>query len=198
MLFQRFIHGLWLATTSVVGVLIGGTPFLAILSSITTVAMGEWLVLSSRNALKPYKSLGILLILTFSCCIFWMRSYNDKTLLRLFVIVWSTDVGAYFFGKTFEGPKLTLISPNKTLAGFLGGLQCGILAGYLSGYSILGSVILSLASQIGDLAESAAKRKADVKDSNLQGLSIPGHGGLLDRIDGLLFATPLAFLGCHF
>ena len=117
------------------------------------------------------------------------------------LVVWFGDTGAYYVGRTLGSHKLApRISPNKTVEGAAGGLMGSAAAALLSkkiflpGASVLSLLILSgilgLASQLGDLAESALKRGAGVKDSsNL----LPGHGGMLDRIDGILFAAPVLF-----
>ena len=115
--------------------------------------------------------------------------------LIIFAIVWGADVLAYFSGRLIGGPKLApVISPNKTWAGFAGGLVGSlVLSGaivFLFGKSVgmlfwLFVICTSIVSQLGDLAESFVKRRFDVKDS---GSIIPGHGGVLDRIDGLIFA----------
>ncbi len=118
--------------------------------------------------------------------------------LLLFVI-WATDTGAYLVGRRWGDRKIApLISPNKTWAGFWGGICLGTLAGVGSSvgfslpFSLLEGVILgfvlSLSGQVGDLVESLLKRESGVKDS---GQLIPGHGGLLDRLDSLLFAAPV-------
>ena len=119
--------------------------------------------------------------------------------LALFAVVWANDIGAYVFGRTIGGAKLApKISPNKTWAGVVGGLGCGIaaaaaMATAASGMSVMLAILLALvigaASQAGDLFESWIKRRFEVKDS---GRLIPGHGGVLDRVDGVLAAAPLA------
>jgi phosphatidate cytidylyltransferase len=115
-------------------------------------------------------------------------------ILFLFAVNWATDIFAYFVGKAFGGPKLApAISPGKTWSGALGGAAGGIVAGLLaaslSGHAGFGvfvvALVLSIVSQAGDLFESAVKRRHGAKDSsNL----IPGHGGVMDRIDGLVAA----------
>ncbi len=122
-------------------------------------------------------------------------------ILFLFAVVWSTDIAAYFTGRALGGPKLMpRVSPKKTWSGALGGLSVAILAGvgvaYLAGAPHLLPVagvaaVMSVASQAGDLLESLLKRRFDVKDS---GRIIPGHGGLLDRVDGLVAAALVAVL----
>ncbi len=122
-------------------------------------------------------------------------------ILFLFAVVWSTDIAAYFTGRALGGPKLwPAVSPKKTWSGALGGLAAAVVAGvavaHFAGAPRLLPVaavaaVLSVASQAGDLLESSLKRKFGVKDS---GTIIPGHGGLLDRVDGLVAAAALAIL----
>lgn len=130
----------------------------------------------------------------------WIRGVDGGFVFVLwtFLIVWAADVGGYFFGKGIGGPKLApSISPNKTWSGFFGGvfLSVGITAAlvYVIGdprmdLALAAAAMLSVASQVGDLFESAIKRAFNVKDS---GDIIPGHGGVLDRVDGLVFVAPL-------
>lgn len=121
------------------------------------------------------------------------------TILYILFIVWATDTGAYFFGKTFGKRKLwPQISPNKTIEGAIGGIVLATTVGVFFhlvhpfDYSIIiiivVTVLASIVGQIGDLAESALKRHFDVKDS---GTILPGHGGILDRFDSLMFVFPL-------
>lgn len=123
-------------------------------------------------------------------------------ILFIFAIVWGTDILAYFVGRAIGGPKLAPpISPGKTWSGAIGGTVAGTIFGCLvvvaAGFDLspIHAVIaaaISIFSQIGDLFESFIKRKFGVKDS---GHLIPGHGGVMDRVDGLVFACFLAFLG---
>jgi phosphatidate cytidylyltransferase len=135
----------------------------------------------------------------------WIRGdaqYGWLAILYLFAIVWTTDTAAYVFGRAIGGPKLApRISPKKTWSGFLGGALSAALVGGLFGLWIGDtdsvklaalSLVLAMAAQFGDLGESALKRTFGIKDSS--GL-IPGHGGVLDRLDGLIFvAFAAAFL----
>lgn len=123
-------------------------------------------------------------------------AYGLWAILFLFLVVWSADTAAYFTGKMFGGPKLApAISPGKTWSGLAGGLAVPALLAY--GYGLwlgetsavkltLAGLLLAFASQLGDLAESAIKRTFGAKDS---GSILPGHGGLFDRVDGLIGAT---------
>jgi phosphatidate cytidylyltransferase len=129
-------------------------------------------------------------------------------MLWMFAVVWTSDVAAYFTGRGLGGPKLwPAVSPKKTWSGFFGGLVGGTLAGLMvvSAATGLGwlpvaplwavalaSALASVASQAGDLGESALKRRFGVKDS---GQLIPGHGGAMDRLDGFWAVAVLAALG---
>ena len=118
-------------------------------------------------------------------------------ILFLFVIVWLTDITAYFVGRAVGGPKLMpAVSPNKTWSGAIGGTLAGVIGGVLVarqfGAGPLSAVValgLSVVSQAGDLAESALKRRFQVKDA---GGLLPGHGGLMDRLDGFIAAAAAA------
>lgn len=121
-------------------------------------------------------------------------------MLFVFIVVWATDILAYFVGRAIGGPKLApRISPGKTWSGAIGGTIAGVVGGYLVAmahfqdvglWTIVVGLSLSIASQVGDLFESFIKRRFGVKDSsNL----IPGHGGVMDRVDGLVFACFAAF-----
>ncbi|MEL3971297.1 phosphatidate cytidylyltransferase [Rossellomorea oryzaecorticis] len=116
-------------------------------------------------------------------------------------IIWATDSGAYFIGKAIGKKKLwPHISPNKTVEGFLGGVVCAVIVGVIMTFFsdlemsipklIVVTAILSIFGQMGDLVESALKRHYKVKDS---GHLLPGHGGMLDRFDSLLFVLPLLY-----
>ena len=127
---------------------------------------------------------------------------NKFVVLYLLILCIMTDIGGYIFGKIIGGKKLTRISPNKTYAGSVGSFLLAILIGYLC-YKIQNNLLLininifililiiSLVSQVGDLFISLLKRKAKIKDT---GSILPGHGGVLDRIDGILFALPIGLL----
>lgn len=131
--------------------------------------------------------------------------FGIPTVVWAVLIVVATDIGGYFVGRTLRGPKLwRRVSPNKTWAGTLGGITLACLVGVIFGWAITGSIhmeiglisiIAAMISQAGDLGESALKRHFGVKDA---GRLIPGHGGLLDRLDGhipvILAATILTFL----
>lgn len=124
-----------------------------------------------------------------------VRDLSAVLVLWVFLVVWATDVGGYFAGKGIGGPKLApKISPKKTWAGLIGGmaLSAAVSVGVMVVFDLPAShwllaALLAAWAQAGDLLESAIKRHFDVKDS---GGLIPGHGGLLDRVDGLVFVAP--------
>ena len=145
----------------------------------------------------PYIGLSVIALI-------WLRDdveYGFLAILYLFVTVWTVDIFAYISGRTFGGPKFApRISPKKTWSGFIGGVSAGAIAGMIFGNFIgdtslviigLVSLVIGVISQLGDLFESAFKRHYNIKDaSNL----IPGHGGLFDRVDGLMFGAMVAAL----
>lgn len=143
---------------------------------------------------KMYRIIGyIFLILSFYS--FYELSIEKFIIIPLFICI-STDIGGYVFGKIFRGPKLTKISPNKTYSGMVGSYFLSILSIIIySDYinqplTLLLFIIvifISTISQIGDIVVSCFKRLSKIKNT---GTIIPGHGGILDRIDGMLFAIP--------
>ena len=150
---------------------------IVILSILVILLTQIWVVLSGNNLSHKINLLFIL-----SICI-------------------STDIGGFIFGKIFKGKKISKISPNKTYSGMLGSYTLSIITAfyfmnYLNyNYIILISIILSTISQIGDLFISLLKRKANLKDT---GNILPGHGGLLDRFDGVIFTVPIGLIMLNF
>ena len=131
----------------------------------------------------------------------WIRMQDNGLLLAFWALslVWATDIGAFFAGRNFGGPKVApAISPNKTWSGLIGGMIAALLLGWgLTSYYDLpfqlamASPGLALLAQVGDFFESWMKRRAGVKDS---GTILPGHGGVLDRLDGVVTSLPVAAL----
>lgn len=171
-----------------------------------TVAWCLWADLPPSRALVGFAYVGGAIV-SFA----WLRGDSDMgrlTIIWLLGVIWATDIGAYFVGRTFGGPKMApRLSPNKTWSGLIGGmlsaaivsvavfiwadvqsvtLSTGIVIG-LAGFAAL----VALLSQAGDVYESSLKRRAGVKDS---GTILPGHGGILDRVDGLMFAATFVAL----
>ena len=147
---------------------------------------------------------GVLYVGLPATALSWLRLGADSgraNVLFLVLVVWASDIGAYGVGRLLDGPKLApRLSPGKTWSGAIGGLvaavvvgqlAAGLMAGAPSPRAALLAALLGIATQAGDLLESGIKRHFGVKDS---GRLIPGHGGLLDRLDGLLAAAPVAAL----
>ncbi|MCT4697984.1 phosphatidate cytidylyltransferase [Tenacibaculum haliotis] len=150
----------------------------------------------------------IYLILPFYFLIklpFIENSYHPNIIVFIILMIWINDSFAFFVGKNFGKHKLfESVSPKKTIEGFIGGLLFAVLAGFLIGnysdyFSILNwmiiAIIVAVFGSLGDLVESKFKRQANVKDS---GTIMPGHGGLLDRLDSLFFLAPFVYLYVHY
>ena len=180
------------------------TPYIQIASALaligTTYYQHKTLVLPSLNRWMLFIG-GLFYITTSMLCFFYISQHNSNSpafLLWLYGIVWATDSGAYLIGKTLKGPKLCpKISPNKTWSGFIGGIVSAIIGGLyllkilelpLTSFvpNTLLILIISCSAHFGDLIESSAKRHFGVK--NAGGL-IPGHGGVLDRLDSLFLVV---------
>ena len=164
----------------------------------------EWLKLSKNNLFKFF---GTIFIVISFYTIFNIRNEFDRDyfhLLLVVIICVSTDIGGYVFGNIFKGPKLTKISPKKTYSGVIGSFLLSLIftnlfLDFLSNVEtfeftkemFLFILLVSLVSQIGDIIISYFKRKSKIKNT---GIIIPGHGGILDRIDGMIFALPFAYV----
>ena len=162
----------------------------------------EWFKMNKDNV---FKIIGIIYLFIVVYSAYFLReNFGIKIFIFIIIICIFTDIGGYIFGKLFKGPKLIKISPKKTYAGVVGGFLFSLIAAlsfikitesfYLETQSLntFSSIfMISLISQIGDLIISFFKRKAKLKDT---GKILPGHGGLLDRVDGLIFVMPLVYL----
>tara|TARA_Y100000590_G_C15432854_1_gene905871 strand:- start:129 stop:653 length:525 start_codon:yes stop_codon:yes gene_type:complete len=167
----------------------------------------------SKN--KKYYLPGFIFIIFSFYTVYYLRNeyYGDYIYFIMIVMICIfTDIGGYVFGKTFQGPKLTKISPNKTYSGMIGGYLCSIIfmtvyfnnldfISQITNINITGKelslnnfmivIAISTVSQLGDIIISYFKRLSKIKNT---GKIIPGHGGLLDRIDGMIFAFPTTYL----
>ena len=202
---KRLLSSLILIPLAIFFIIQGSVLFIFFLSMLFLATSYEWFQMSKKNNLS--KLLGIIFLFFAFCTAFYIREENNYNyFLFILVICIFTDIGGYIFGKTFKGPKLTKISPNKTFTGVVGSFLISLVAGLIfinyldknsiilitSTFSLLLLILLiSLISQIGDLIISYFKRKAKLKDT---GKILPGHGGLLDRIDGLIFVVPIIYL----
>lgn len=163
---------------------------------------GALLIAASIALPRPRKlwgAIGLIYVGLPALSLLWLD--GPELIFWLLATVWATDIGAYLSGRLLGGPKLwPAVSPNKTWAGLAGGLTFAVLVSAIFGVyldnisaaflSFLGGIV-ALSAQAGDLFESALKRRYGVKDS---GRLIPGHGGALDRLDGLIVSAPIAAL----
>ena len=141
----------------------------------------------------------LVILFSFILNLFISNKIDEMIFLYFIILVCiSTDIGGFIFGKIFKGKKLTKISPNKTYSGLIGSFSLSLVTSlfifnnYFNSYEIvLFSIIISSISQIGDLFISYLKRKANFKDT---GNLLPGHGGVLDRLDGVIFAIPFGLI----
>lgn len=199
---QRIISACILAPAVLALVYYGGWPFNALVGLMALILVTEWARMVGKR--PAWMALGVVYI-AFACWALWRLRLDPEwgrmTLFWLLAVVWGADTGGFFFGMSLKGPKLApAISPNKTWSGFLGGTLTAALGGwavvaYMKGDASLEialySAAIAVASQLGDLFESWIKRRFGVKDS---GAIIPGHGGMFDRVDGLVAAALAAAL----
>ena len=160
-------------------------------------------IFKNNNLFHFFLILIVSLYLVFFSLIIYLYltlEFNNNKIIFLFLlsVSISTDIGGYCFGKIFKGKKLTKISPNKTYSGAIGSIGLSILVAFIFfknldlnyNYLII-TILLSFISQFGDLFVSYLKRKAKIKNT---GSLLPGHGGILDRIDGVLFVLPFGII----
>ena len=209
---KRIISSIILIPTALFFVIKGSFFFNFFILICFIVTIYEWYMMSKN---KPYNFPGFIFIIFSFYTVYYLRNefYGDYIyFLMILAICIFTDVGGYIFGRTFKGPKLTKISPNKTYSGMFGGYFLSIIfmslffinLEFLFGYTnieVTGKelslinfiliLVISTASQFGDIIVSYFKRLSKIKDT---GKIIPGHGGLLDRIDGMIFAFPTSYL----
>ena len=193
---KRFVSSIILLPLSFYFI-IQGSFFLIFFTIICfIVACFEWHTLSKK---KNYYIYGFLFLI-FSFYTFYELSIELIGVFYVIIICSSTDIGGYVFGKIFKGPKLTKISPNKTYAGMIGGyflslISLSVIINFIDYETttilFLLTILISTVSQIGDITISYFKRLSKIKNT---GKLIPGHGGLLDRIDGMIFAFPIYYL----
>lgn len=198
----RLVSSFVLAPFAVAAAWFGGFIFVAFWSAAALIVAWEWAKLVSRASNRPlWLVAGGLYAAATLVAPLMLRTdpaYGFKALLLLFAIVWMTDVMGYVVGRVFGGPKLwPAVSPNKTWSGAVGGIAGAVAAGLVvAAFGMLAlmpiaflAMILSMVAQCGDLFESAVKRRFGAKDTSHL---IPGHGGLMDRLDGFIAAALVA------
>lgn len=191
----------------VVGALAGlGEPGFALIFVFVGTLVPMFLTLAGKlpEIEVRYTAFGTVYILLPSVALIWLRGDSDEgrlIVIWMLLVVWASDIGAYFAGRAIGGPKMApRLSPNKTWSGLGGGVLLAVLTSALvanfSGQAealqlALFGGVLAVVGQIGDVFESSIKRRYNKKDS---GVLIPGHGGVLDRLDSLLFVAPVIAL----
>jgi len=199
---KRILSSIILIPIALFFIIKGSLFFLFFLGIFFYTTSYEWVKMNKEGTLKI---IGIIYLFIVSYSAYYLReNFGFKIFIFIITICIFTDIGGYIFGKLFKGPKLIKISPNKTYAGMIGGFILSMFAGSIykeniSIYSyqienpefLLIILLISAISQIGDLIISYFKRLAKVKDT---GKLLPGHGGLLDRVDGIIFAVPISYL----
>tara|TARA_B100001057_G_scaffold413009_1_gene429426 strand:+ start:1319 stop:1960 length:642 start_codon:yes stop_codon:yes gene_type:complete len=204
---KRIFSSIILIPIALFFIIKGSVFFIFFLGIFLLSTIYEWHKMNKQYLLKFF---GLIYLICVSSLAYLLRE-NFELNIFIFVIMICifTDVGGYVFGKIFKGPKLTKISPNKTYSGVFGSFFLSLMGGifYLKYLSISSlpmnetikvSIIIftiSLISQIGDLVISYFKRKAKIKNT---GKILPGHGGILDRVDGIIFAIPASYLLFNF
>lgn len=199
-LTTRILSGIAMIAIALGAAVVGGYTFAVFVAAAATGMFYEWLRIT-RGWGANWAIGGFLYCLTPALALLWIRErplIGLSLLLWVFIVTWSTDIGAYFAGRRFGRRKLApSISPNKTVEGLWGGVGAAFLFGTawvwateLNQTLILLAPLFAVAAQGGDLFESRMKRQAGVKDS---GDWLPGHGGLLDRLDGLVPVAVLTF-----
>ena len=202
---KRILSSIILLPLSFFFIIKGSVFFILFLTILFIVACLEWLKMTKKI---EYKTIGILFLLFSFYTVYFFREKDLSDFLLILIICITTDIGGYIFGKIFKGPRLIKISPNKTYAGMIGSFLLSIVASYIFAikynstflqnqnlfegvYFIFLIFLISSVSQIGDLIISYFKRLSKIKDT---GNIFPGHGGLLDRIDGMIFAFPFSYI----
>lgn len=192
-LLVRTLTGAILIAAALLAAVVGGNVFAILVAGVATLMFYEWTRLVRGWGLAWYLS-GFFYALIPALALLWIRerdAHGLALLVWVFMVTWSTDIGAYFAGRSLGRRKLApTLSPNKTVEGLCGGILAAALFGGAwtfatgLGHGLLAMApIFAIAAQAGDLFESGLKRRAGVKDS---GSWLPGHGGALDRLDGLV------------
>ena len=207
-IIKRILSSIIIITIALFFILKGSFFFIFFMSVFFLVIAYEWHRMSRK---KNYLLPGFIFISFSTYSAYLLKGTTSKEEFYFLMVILTcvaTDIGGYIFGKIFKGPKLIKISPNKTYSGMFGGFFLSIISvNFFFNYAhvlnlgykfkdftqevFILVLLISSISQIGDLVVSYFKRKSKIKNT---GKIIPGHGGLLDRVDGLIFAFPFAYL----
>jgi len=198
-IIKRILSSIIIIAIAFFFIIKGSFFFIFFLSICFFITSFEWYKMTKN---KNYFLLGLVFLILSFLSAFLLRNIFLKDFFLVILICISTDIGGFVFGKTFKGSKLIKISPNKTYSGMIGSFFLSIISAffYTNYYDLIywtdnvlfiTVILISSVSQIGDLTVSYFKRISKIKNT---GKIIPGHGGLLDRIDGMIFAIPFAFI----
>lgn len=204
-LTQRAVSASVMAVAAIAIAWYGSWPFALVWCALAAAVAYEWLrIVRLGSGSMAWLAIGVVYAALLALCTILVRGQGTLgfvAILYMFAVVWMTDIGAYFAGRTFGGPKFApAISPKKTWSGVIGGLLAGTacslavlkVAGVpIAPAHVVLSLVLGIAVVFGDLFESFLKRRFGVKDA---GSLIPGHGGFLDRLDGFIAAIIVAAL----
>ncbi|MCH2546347.1 MAG: phosphatidate cytidylyltransferase [Alphaproteobacteria bacterium] len=207
---KRVISAVILAPLVLGAVAMGGVAFYTLVLLTAVLMMREWDSMIEHRMSPRWGWAGVAYVTVTCLSLILLREPSLEgsfTLLVYFLsTIWATDIGAYFAGRSIGGPKLApRLSPKKTWAGLFGGMLSAVTIGCILSVffpfpnniiqAAILSALLAVVAQLGDLFESWMKREAGMKDSSHL---IPGHGGILDRVDGLTFTAPLLAIIYHF
>ena len=204
-LYKRILTSIILLAILTICIFYNKSIFLIFLFLIGVISTYEWFLIHKKS-LNTFFSLGLILLLISLFSAYKLRGDNFENIiffLWILFICFFSDTGGYIFGKIIGGKKLTKISPNKTLAGTIGSIVFSFFPIFIINYQVyletnlkinftnlLLSFFISIICQLGDLFISYIKRLKKIKDT---GNVLPGHGGMLDRIDGIIFVLPVVF-----
>ena len=202
---KRVLSAAVLAPIALICVWAGGVAFTLIVIALMVGLGIEWFSLCRGPGTTVLWPAGLIYVGIAGAALLWLRAGSAAgraDVLFLLLVVWAGDIGAYLVGRWIGGPRLApRISPGKTWSGSIGGMSASVAIGLLAAHFLsdgaeplrvaLVAALLGIVAQAGDLLESYVKRRLEVKDS---GHLIPGHGGLFDRLDGVMAAAPVAAL----
>jgi len=198
---KRIISSLVMVPIALFAIFSSQKLFIFLVIMVAVLMAFEWAEMSRKMPdKKKWRLIGFFYIAIPLYCAVSIRILDNEILFWMFAIIWATDIFAFFAGKSLGGVKIAPeISPNKTWSGLIGGVVASMGIGVISAMIFPGSIIffliisvlISIVEQISDLVESKFKRIFGVKDS---GDIIPGHGGVLDRLDGMILVAPLVWI----